>query len=256
MDLGLKDKAALITGGSRGIGRAIALGLAAEGCRVAICARTPDRLEQTRQEVAAAGADCLAIAADMTQPADIDRAVAETIRRFGTLHILINNVGGSRGSTVEQTTDEDWYYSIDLNLMAAIRASRAALPEMRRNNWGRILIISSIFGREAGGTAPYNAVKAAEISLAKSLAREEAKNGIRANSVAPGSILFPGGSWQRRMDANPEAIQKFVEQDMPLGRFGRPEEVADVVVFLASERAGLVNGASITVDGSQSRSNM
>ncbi|HEX2172292.1 MAG TPA: SDR family oxidoreductase, partial [Dehalococcoidia bacterium] len=199
MDLGLKDKAALITGGSRGIGRAIALGLAAEGCRVAICARTPERLDQTRQEVAAAGVECLAITADMTQPADIERAVAETIRGLGTIHILINNVGGSRGTTVEATSDEDWTYAIDLNLMAAVRASRAALPELKKNGWGRILIISSIFGREAGGTAPYNAVKAAEISLAKSLAREVGQHGIRVNSVAPGSILFPGGSWQRRL---------------------------------------------------------
>ena len=256
MDLGLTDKVALVTGGSRGIGRAIALGLAREGCRVAICARNPDQLEKTRQEVAETGANCLAIPADMTQPADIQRAIDETIRQLGTLHILVNNVGGGRGSTVEKTSDEDWIYTVDWNLLAAVRASRLALPEMRKNGWGRILIISSIYGREAGGNAPYNAVKAAEISLAKSLAREVGREGILVNSVAPGSILFPGGSWHRRMDADPEAIRQFVEHEMPLGRFGRPEEVANVVVFLASEQASLVNGASIVVDGAQGRSNI
>lgn len=252
MDLGLKGKVAIVTGGSRGLGRAAALGLAAEGCRVSICARGKEALERTAQEVRATGAEVLDVAADMTVPSDIHRLVQETVRTFGRLDILVNNVGGGRGGP--DPTDEEWQGALEVNLFAAIRASRLALPEMRLQEWGRIINIASIWGREAGGGATYNAAKAAVISFSKSLAARVALEGITVNAVCPGSIAFPGGGWARRLEQDPEGMAQFIRQNIPGGRFGRAEEVADVVVFLASKRASWVTGAAITVDGGQSRS--
>jgi 3-oxoacyl-[acyl-carrier protein] reductase len=140
--------------------------------------------------------------------------------------------------------------------MPAVRCSRAVIPSMIERRAGAIVIVSSIYGRESGGGTTYNAAKAAELSLAKQLARQLAPHNVRVNAVAPGSIIFPGGSWQRRVDADPEAMRRFVESDMPLGRFGRPEEVANVIVFLSSTCASLISGACLNVDGCQSRSNI
>jgi 3-oxoacyl-[acyl-carrier protein] reductase len=142
---------------------------------------------------------------------------------------------------------------MDQTLMPSVRASREAVPHMRRRGGGVIIIIASIFGREAGGRMTYNAVKAAEISLAKSLAQQLASSNIRVNSVSPGSILFEGGSWWRRQQADPAGIAEFVKRELPFGRFGRPEEVGDVVAFLCSDRASWISGTSIVVDGCQSR---
>jgi 3-oxoacyl-[acyl-carrier protein] reductase len=139
-------------------------------------------------------------------------------------------------------------------MFPAIRASRAVVPHLRARGGGVILMIASIFGRETGGRMTYNAVKAAEISLAKSLAQQLAPDNIRVNSVAPGSIFFPGGSWWKRQQADPGGIAEFVRRELPFGRFGRPEEVGDAVAFLASARASWISGASLTVDGCQSRS--
>ena len=172
------------------------------------------------------------------------------------MHILVNNAGGARSAgPFLDTADAVWQAAVDLNLMAAVRMSRAVAPEMQRAGGGAIVNIVSIWGRESGGTATYNAVKAAELSLAKSLATELAPSNIRVNSIAPGSILFPGGSWDRRMQADPEGITRFM-QSIPFGRFGKPEEVAAVVAFLCSARASWITGACIPVDGGQSRSNI
>jgi 3-oxoacyl-[acyl-carrier protein] reductase len=177
-----------------------------------------------------------------------------TIETFGGLDILVNNVGLAKGGTIVDTTDGDWQEAFDQTLFPAIRASRMAIPHMWERGGGSIVMIASIYGRESGGRMTYNAVKAAEISLAKSMAQQLAKDNIRVNSVAPGSILFPGGSWDRRQKDDPAGIAEFVKRDLPFGRFGRPEEVGAVVAFLCSPRASWISGASVPVDGCQSRS--
>ena len=254
MDLGLKDKVALVTGSSRGIGRSIALGFADEGCHVSLSARGEEKLLETEQEVAQRGVETLVTAGDLTTAEGIEKVVEATLARWGRIDILVNNVGGSVWNPFDDVSDDEWLYVFNLNMFAAVRATRAVLPSMRARESGSIITISSIFGREAGGPATYNATKAAEISMGKTLAKEVAKTGIRVNTVAPGSVIFPGGNWQKRLDADPEGIGKFVEQELPAGRFGKPEEIADVVVFLSSDRASWVTGACINVDGCQSRS--
>jgi len=257
MELGLRDKVAIVTGSSRGLGLASAKALAAEGCRVTMCARTAARLTEAGKEVTALAGSAdrvLTVAADVTVAGDLDRVVEQTVSTFGGLDVLVNNVGLARGAGLLETSDEQWQEAIDQTLMPAIRASRLAVPHMERRGGGAIVMIASIFGREAGGRMTYNAVKAAEISLAKSLAQQLAPLNIRVNSVSPGSILFEGGSWWKRQQDDPAGIADFVKRELPFRRFGRPEEIGDVVAFLASPRASWVSGTSVVVDGCQSRS--
>jgi 3-oxoacyl-[acyl-carrier protein] reductase len=257
MNLELGGKVAIVTGSSRGLGFASARALVEEGCRVTICARGAERLAQAAGELrAAAGSEdaVLAVESDLTTADGIARVVEQTISNFGGLDILVNNVGVAGGGTLLETTDEQWQQAIDATLFPAIRASRLAVPHMRRRGGGVIVMIASIWGRESGGRMTYNAVKAAEISLAKALAQQLAADNIRVNSVAPGSIRVPGGSWDTRVLADPEGMAEFVRRELPFGRFGRPEEVASVIAFLASSKASWVSGASVTVDGCQSRS--
>jgi 3-oxoacyl-[acyl-carrier protein] reductase len=256
MDLGLTGKVAIVTGGSRGLGLAAAKALAAEGTNVVICARGEEQLQKAVNEIlqqALTGARALTVTADVSTEAGVASVVDFAIKSFGRLDIVINNVGLGKGADIEATSDAEWQEAFDQTLFPAIRMSRAAVPHLREQTGGAIVIVSSIFGREAGGRMTYNAVKAAEISLTKSLAQQLAKDQIRVVSVAPGSILFEGGSWWKRQQADPKGIEQFVKQELPFGRFGKPEEVGAVIAFLASPRASWVSGTTVVVDGCQSR---
>ena len=252
MDLGLKDKVAIVTGSSRGIGRSIAMGLADECCKLVLCARGEEKLQETAEEIRGKGVDVVSVTADVVKKEGASQVVDHAMRSFERIDVLVNNVGGSDWKSFVDHTDEDWQAVIDMNLFAAIRMSRLVVPGMEDRGSGSIIMISSIWGRELGGPSSYNTTKAALVGLSKNLAKELAPKSVRVNTVAPGSILFPGGGWDRRRKEDPEGMAAFVKQAMPLGRFGRPEEVANLAVFLASERASLMTGTCINVDGCQS----
>jgi len=256
MDLGLKGKVALVTGASRGIGRAIAQALAQEGVRVSMCARAPEPLEQTAAEFRAAGHEVFSMPGDVTDLAQMTQWVDRSAERWGGIDILVNNAGGALVGTLAKLPDSAWRDSFATNFFAPVALSRLAAHEMEGRGGGAIINISSIYGREAGGPIVYNATKAALISLTKMLARELAPKNIRVNSVAPGSIIYPGGVWEQIFKENPEFERDFISHDFPAGRLGRPEEVAFAVVMIASPKASWINGASIPVDGAQGRSNI
>jgi 3-oxoacyl-[acyl-carrier protein] reductase len=257
VELGLAGRSVIVSGASRGIGLAIAEAFAAEGARLTLCARGAEALEAARARLAASGAEVQAVAGDVTVAADCERLVALAAERFGGVDVLVNNAGG-RGRAADR--DARWHESFELNVVSALRLAQLARPHLaqaaRERGNAAVVNISSIYGRESGGGAEYNATKAAQIALSKAYALEWAREGIRVNSVAPGSIAFEGGSWGRRVAEDPEGMREFVAREIPAGRFGRPEEVAAVVVFLASARASWVLGAALNVDGGQSRSNI
>ena len=256
MDLGFAGRTAIVTGGSRGLGLAAAHALIAEGANVVVCARGADALKQAAESLqrsAASGARAAMAVADVSTEAGVKSVVDAAVREFGGIDVLVNNVGLAKGTDIEATTDAEWQEAFDQTLFPAIRMTRLAVPHIRKRGGGAIVIVSSIFGREAGGRMTYNAVKAAEISLTKSLAQQLAKDQIRVVSVAPGSILFEGGSWWKRQQSDPEGIATFITQELPFGRFGKPEEVGAAIAFLASPKASWISGTTVVVDGCQSR---
>jgi 3-oxoacyl-[acyl-carrier protein] reductase len=256
MDLGLSGKVAVVTGSSRGLGLASARALAAEGCHVVLCARSRAGLDaavRSIAETASPPARLHAVEADVSTSQGVRAVIDAAVETFGGIDILVNNVGSSMGTDLLGTGDEVWHQALDQNLFPSIRASRLAVPYMEQRGGGAIIIIASIYGRESGGRMTYNVMKAAEISLAKSLAQQLAPSNIRVNSVSPGSISFEGGTWWKRQQENPAAMAEFVKREIPMGRFGRAEEVGDVVAFLSSARASWISGTSVVVDGCQSR---
>ncbi len=259
MELGLEGKYALITGGSHGIGLAIARALADEGCNVAVCARKGERVWNAAAELRKKGVSALGIQADVLIPSQMARVMKTISRSWPTLHILVNNVGGGGRwgkESVEGTPDDVWIDVYNKNAMAAVRFTKLVLPIMRRQKWGRVVTISSIHGKEGGGRPWFNMAKSAEISFMKTLAMNAllVRDGVTFNSVAPGSIMIPETGWDEERRKNPKKFEKMVISNFPLGRLGTPEEVAHVVAFLCSEPASLVNGACVVVDGGQSSS--
>ncbi len=252
MELGLAGKVALVTGSSRGIGRGIASRLVEEGADVVFCARGEAALDEAVAAASGPGRPH-GVVADVSTEEGAASVVEAAVSVFGGLDIVVNNVGGSGASAFDDLDRADLASVLDKNVVSAVLVSHAALPQLRARGGGVIALIASIFGRELGGGPSYNLAKAAEISLAKTMARDLAKDAIRVFSVAPGSVLFPGGSWERRQREDPEAIAAFVEREIPWGRFGTVDEIADVVAFLVSDRASWVVGTSVVVDGGQSR---
>jgi len=258
MDLGIADKYALVTGGSHGIGRAIALALADEGCHVAVCARNERRIQETVEEIKAKGVDSVGVPADVLNLVDIERVVEKIVKSWGTLHILVNNAGGGGRwgkEDVEETPEDIWVDVYNKNALAAIRLTVRFLPYMRKQKWGRVVTITSTLGREGGGRPWFNVAKTAQTALMKNLAMngDLVRSGITFNSIAPGGIMIPDTGWEREKEKDPQAFGKMVDENFPLGRLGTPEEVASVVAFVCSEQASLLNGASILVDGGESR---
>ena len=253
MDLGLTGKVALVTGGSRGIGLAIARRLALEGVDVGVCGRQAEPLEAAAAELRTAGVRVHAVVADVTSAGEAERFVDECSATLGTVDLLVANVGGLSGGSLLASTVDDWQRTFDLNLFHAVRTIRAAVPHMQARGAGSIVCISSISGQKPGPLAQYGAAKAGEIFLAGALAWELAPNRIRVNTVSPGSIMFAGGVWDRIRAREPERFGEFERRELPWGRLGTPEEVADVVTFVLSDRAAWVNGANIAVDGAQGR---
>ena len=252
MDLGLSGKTALITGGSRGIGRATALTLVREGCQVGICARGEETLAATLDEMHSISSSAWGVTADVTSRQDIERFISEGVAHFGGLDALVCNVGGMRGRGLLEASDEEWRETLDMNLLHSVRAIRAAVGCMKERG-GAVVIVSSISGWKPGPQAQYGSAKAAEIFLASSLAWELAQFNIRVNAVSPGSIMFPGGGWERFKQNYPGQYDEWMKRDLPWQRLGTDQEVADVIAFMLSERSRWINGANIPVDGAQGR---
>jgi len=254
MDLDLKDKVAIITGGTQGIGRATALRLAAEGCRVVIAARGKERLDAVAAEIRAAGGRVVEVQADVAKPTDCEKVVAAALRGFGRIDILVNNAGTSLTGEFESVTDALWQQDLDLKLFAAIRLVRLVIPHMRKQGGGRIVNITTIGAKQPRARSmPTTVSRAAGLALTKALSKEYAKDNILVNTVSLG--LVQAGQHERKAEkaGKPvEELYKEMAKDIPLGRVGRAEEAANVIAFLASGAASYVTGASINLDGGAS----
>lgn len=246
MTIDFTGRKAIVCGGSRGIGKAIALGLARGGAAVSICARGAETLEQTRQEIAASGHATHAASVDLGNPDQIRAYIADAAATLGGIDILINNASAFGSAD----TEEAWVSSLAIDMLAIVHATQAALPFLTEAQ-GCVVNTSSISAlRSAARQPPYGAIKAAVIHYTTTQAAMYAKSGIRVNGIAPGSIEFPGGVWDRRKTENP-ALYNAVLKSIPFGRLGTPEEVANVALFLASPLAAWVTGQTIVVDGGQ-----
>lgn len=251
MSKAFEEKKVLVTGGSKGIGKGIAQAFYNEGARVGILARSEEGLKAAKEEIG----DIETYVCDVTVDGERQNTFQRFIETFGGIDILVNNAGGSSGGKIADTSMEEFTQAMETNYFQAVHFSKMAYEQMKERG-GAVINITSIFGKEAGGKATYNNAKAALISFTKAAGNEWIKDGVRVNSIAPGSILHPTGNWQKRIEENPEAMERFVEENIPAGRFGNVEEVADAALFLASQEARWLVGTTLTADGGQSRMNI
>jgi 3-oxoacyl-[acyl-carrier protein] reductase len=259
MDLGLRGKYALVSGGTNGIGRSIVLDLAKEGCNVCFFSRTEERVKRMMKELEDIPVEKIGMCADALNNKDIEKVIEKVNNTWGGVDILVNNVGGGGrwGKEIVEDTDyKVWQEVYDKNAGLSIKLTMWAIPNMRKQKWGRVITIASILGKEGGGRPWFNMAKAAEISLMKTLAKTShlVKDGITFNTVAPGGILIPGTGWEQEQKEYPEKFKDFVNFYLPLGRMGTSEEVSFIVLCICSVNSSLLNGACIAVDGGESRS--
>jgi len=256
MDLGLKDRVALVAASSQGIGKAVAMALAREGTKLAICARTASAISAAADEIrAATGVEVLAGPADVADPDAVRRLVAETIERFGRIDVCVTNAGGPPSKTFAETTAEDWASAVNLNLLTTVYFAREVLPVMQRQRWGRFLTITSVSVKQPiDGLVLSNSVRSAVSGLVKSLANEYGQYNVLVNNICPGytrteRLTGLSARLAQSNDVTVEEIQRRWTSQIPLGRLAEVEEFAGVVAFLASERGSYITGASIAVDG-------
>jgi len=258
IDYKLENKTALITGGSHGIGFAIAEALAKQGVNVAICSRSDQRLQDSQKKLCNYGVNVLVIKTDVLDQGSSEHIYQEVNKKWGGVDILINNVGGGGrwgNERVEITEDNVWIEVYQKNALIAAHLTSRFIPFMLNKNWGRVITITSRYGKEGGGRPWFTMAKAAEVALMKSLSLTKylVRSGITFNTVAPGGVYIEGTGFEDEKNADPIAFQLMIDEEYPLGRMGRPDEVANVVSFLCSNLAALVNGAQITVDGGQTK---
>jgi 3-oxoacyl-[acyl-carrier protein] reductase len=256
MDLGMAGKVALVAGSSRGIGLATAQAFLREGCSPIVTGRDQDSLRAAQDALEGEfGPDrVMVFEGDLQQSAVGAAAVAAVVERWGRLDYLVANIGSGRGPVGWDVQDADWQQLIETNFLGSSRLVQQVLPRMIEWHRGSIVLVASIVGLEAADAPlPYSAAKAALVNYSKNLARAVGRHEVRVNAVAPGNILFPGGSWERHLSSRPAEVERMISEDVPLQRFGRPEEIADLIVFLSSDRAAFITGACVVADGGQTR---
>ncbi|HVT68177.1 MAG TPA: SDR family oxidoreductase [Trebonia sp.] len=256
MDLHLKDKVVLITGGTDGLGAALADRLVEEGARVAVCGRDSGRLAATERRLRDGGGDALAVQADVTRPADLERFVDAAVGRWGRLDGLVNNAGKSAAGRIDQVSDDDWTGDLDLKVLAAVRCIRLAVPHLIAAGGGAIVNVLNVGAKAAGaGSLPTAASRAAGLAITKAASKDLGGHGIRVNAVLIG--LVASGQWRRRADATGQSEEEVYRQmvqhtSIPLGRIGRSEEFADLAAYLLSDRSSYVTGSAVNLDGGSS----
>lgn len=256
MDLGLKNKKVLVTGSTKGIGKAVAHAFLSEGAIVAITGRGQDALNAVRLEFERAfgAGSVLALQADMTNEADISGCLKAIEDKWGGLDVLVANVGSGRGKPALEPGMGDWREMLEVNLLGSALVVKYTAPLMAKKGGGAIVFVSSIAGVEAlPAPFPYSSAKAGLIALSKNLSRALAGDNIRVNAVAPGNVLAPGGVWERKLREDSDAVNKYINSEVPMRRLGKAEEIADAVLFLSSERSSFITGACLVVDGGQTR---